>query len=491
MEVLTAPLVRRSRVVPAFGLLFILALLLAPPGARAAEVGIGYSILYIAGPGETNEVAVGYANGSVTFTESGAGITLTDADGPDAGSCDVAGNVATCPNSTGLYGVSVWADDGDDELSVGAGMPRVVSLHGEAGDDTLSGGDYGTYLFGEDGHDTMSGGSGNDYLSDGVGDDVVDGGAGMDSYWGDLGNDFVDLGPGDDWFNGVDYTGADTFIGGDGEDWIDYRRVRPITVDLDGVADDGEGCPGPDCEGDNAGADIENLSGGAADDDLTGNDLANVISGETGDDTIRGLGGDDDLLGDWASGSSPFGSGDDKIDGGEGNDWVFGDFGADTLTGGGGTDLLQGAAGNDVLDSADAGGRDADECGGGTDAVSGDAGDSVAGDCEKVTGVPAATPPDVAPSSADDRVVRRMRVVRKGKQVRITGVSSESGRVTIRVRKGGRLIGTGRKSVQAGRKFTLKIKTRVKVRRGRYMLMTTLRPANGRVWAASERVTLR
>jgi hypothetical protein len=45
--------------------------------------------------------------------------------------------------------------------------------------------------------------------------------------------------------------------------------------------------------------------------------------------------------------------------------------------------------------------------------------------------------------------------------------------------------------VRAGRPFTLKIGTRQKVRAGRYTLTTTLRPVNGRAWAASERIQLR
>ena len=104
---------------------------------------------------------------------------------------------------------------------------------------------------------------------------------------------------GDDYFNGIDHTGADAFAGGDGNDWLNYRRVRPISVSLNDVADDGENCPGASCEGDNAGSDIENLSGGSVQDTLAGNERDNVITGEGGSDTLIGFGGDDELLGDW------------------------------------------------------------------------------------------------------------------------------------------------------------------------------------------------
>ena len=84
-----------------------------------------------------------------------------------------------------------------------------------------------------------------------------------------------------------------------GVDWLNYDRASVgVTVDLDGVADDGAECPGVACEGDNAGADIENLSGGDADDTLIGTDGPNVMEGDGGTDTIEGLGGDDELLGD-------------------------------------------------------------------------------------------------------------------------------------------------------------------------------------------------
>jgi Ca2+-binding RTX toxin-like protein len=62
-----------------------------------------------------------------------------------------------------------------------------------------------------------------------------------------------------------------------------------------------------------------------------GTGLANTIAGDTGDDSLRGLGGDD------------------VLDGGAGNNRIIGGFGNDTLRGGEGDDLLAAGSGNDVV----------------------------------------------------------------------------------------------------------------------------------------------
>jgi Ca2+-binding RTX toxin-like protein len=500
----------RTRFAPIFGLVFVLALLLVPSGALAADVSSqDYSIDYTASLGETNHVAVDQDGGNVTFTESGAGVTLNDVDG--AGGCEVTGNVATCPEAD-LYWLNVTLADGDDEANVSAAVAMFAAIYGDTGNDTLSGGGGYSELIGDDGNDTLTGGTDegylagydgddtiqggprNDFLDDGSGDDVVNGGDGDDEFFGDTGTDQFNGEAGNDYFNGFDFSGADTFSGGAGSDWLDYRRVRPVHVTLNDVADDGENCPGAACEGDNARSDIENLSGGRGEDTLIGDDDANLLSGEPGDDTLTGLGGDDQLLGDWGSSASPFGAGNDTMDGGTGNDFLFGDYGNDSLTGGPGVDGLEGDAGNDALNSDDGGGRDADGCGSGTDAVIGDTGDVVAGDCESVIGASiggAAGLPAIVDTPAA-RAVQISRVTRVGRHVRVSAVSTQGGWVRVTLRKAGRTVATGRRWVQAGRKFTLTLTNRARhVRGGRYMLTTTLRPINGQVWTASQRVRVR
>ncbi|HZG46160.1 MAG TPA: hypothetical protein VEZ41_07810 [Allosphingosinicella sp.] len=77
-----------------------------------------------------------------------------------------------------------------------------------------------------------------------------------------------------------------------------------------------------------------------------GNELANQISGTSGNDMLDGRGGDDKLRG---------GQGDDLLFGGVGNDWVEGNEGNDFLFGGTGADQLLGGAGADtfVFESGD------------------------------------------------------------------------------------------------------------------------------------------
>ena len=498
---------RRSHLLPGFGLLFVLLLWLVPSGAFAGEVTSYYGeIGYVAAEGEANDLAVDYSDGNYTFTESGDGVTLTDGDGD--GGCEVADNAAVCPGADVDW---LWLDAGDldDEIDVGSAVDAYTASRGREGDDTLNGSGGTDDMYGDEGDDVLNGDDGDDYLDDGPGDDVIDAGDGDDEFFGDIGDDVFNGEGGDDYFNGIDYTGADEFNGGPGTDWLNYRRVRPITVSLDGVDNDGEHCPGAACEGDDAGADIENLSGGSEEDTLTGNEMTNVIAGEGGDDTIYGLGGDDELLGDWGWSANAFGAGNDTIDGGEGNDWLFGDYGADSLTGGPGTDGLNGNAGSDALNSNDGGGRDADGCGSGSDSVNGDAGDVVAGDCEDVTGAtvggpvgpagpagpaglpgPQAAPAPVGRRSGPARVVTN-RVTRTATHLRVTAVSTKAGMVTVKVRKAGKVIGTGRRSVRAGRRFTLDIATRQAARSGRYTLTTTLRSDDGRAWTGSQQVRVR
>jgi Ca2+-binding RTX toxin-like protein len=125
---------------------------------------------------------------------------------------------------------------------------------------------------------------------------------------------------------------------------------------------------------------IENLAGGTGNDVFVGNDLANALSGGTGDDMLAGGAGDDILDGgigtdtaDYSAGGASsrvavtldaqgtvtvvLAAGDtdtligiENLLGGAADDLLFGDGAANVLRGGGGDDTLRGGAGNDVLD---------------------------------------------------------------------------------------------------------------------------------------------
>ena len=119
----------------------------------------------------------------------------------------------------------------------------------------------------------------------------VIGGNGSDSLTGSTGNNQLNGGNGGDTLDGG--TGTDTLIGGAGADTVSYAlRSLPVTVDLDGIADDGEAG-----ENDSIAADIEDIIGGLGADILTGDLVANTLTGGAGDDTIEGGEGSDVLLG--------------------------------------------------------------------------------------------------------------------------------------------------------------------------------------------------
>jgi hypothetical protein len=95
------------------------------------------------------------------------------------------------------------------------------------------------------------------------------------------------------------------------------------------------------------------------------------LSGEDGDDEIRGLGGSDEIF---------HGSGDDVIYAGPGNDDVYPDTGKDVIYGG---------AGNDMLASNDTDGqRDKLYCGAGRDKYFADPTDYVDSSCETASAPP-------------------------------------------------------------------------------------------------------
>jgi Ca2+-binding RTX toxin-like protein len=265
---------------------------------------------------------------------------------------------------------------GDDELS---GDFQFSS----AGDDTLNGGDGDDRLFGAAGADDMTGGSGFDYAdysrsgfgtrtltidnvaNDGaagendnvrVGVEGVIGGTGPDTITGDSGNNTLQGGLGADALHGAGgndlligdaccSTAADDFDGGAGEDTVSYRdhSFFGVTVDIDGVADDGAF---GGAEGDNVESNVEDLIGGDTGDALTGNNANNTIDGRNGNDTLTGGGG------------------------------------GDTLTGNFGFDTLQGQAGKDELNSRGDGLTDVDNCGTEADVAIADSFDTVNADCE-------------------------------------------------------------------------------------------------------------
>jgi Ca2+-binding RTX toxin-like protein len=117
---------------------------------------------------------------------------------------------------------------------------------------------------------------------------------------------------------------------------VTYIDLRPLSVTLDGAADDG-----PASRGDNIGAGVDSVLGGDGTDTLTGNSRSNSLDGNNGADQLSGAGGNDTITA--AS---------------------YNDVGADAIG----------------LESR---GADTITCGSGVDTVYSDASDTVAADCER------------------------------------------------------------------------------------------------------------
>ncbi len=200
------------------------------------------------------------------------------------------------------YGNSLWGLAGMDRLYGGEGADM---LYGGAGDDILSGGD-------ED--DTLEGGAGADELTGGLGDDTA-------SYTSSAAGVIVRLHSGQ-------------AMGGDaeGDTWGDM-----VTVTYEVDAEDPED---PEVVMSETVPDIIHLMGSGMADVLAGDSRNNTIMGGAGDDRIFGGpgGGNDILHGD---------AGNDRLYGGRGNDTLRGMAGNDHLWGNGGEDKLFGGNGND------------------------------------------------------------------------------------------------------------------------------------------------
>jgi len=146
----------------------------------------------------------------------------------------------------------------------------------------------------------------------GIGNDVITGSNGTDDLYGEAGDDYID-GSGN----------ADTMVGGTGNDvYVVYVGIpgSPAIDVVTELADEGTDEVRTAVAAYTLPANVEILTGTSASGQaLTGNDLANQISGGSGDDTLDGAGGDDRLIG---------GAGTDSYVGGAGTDTA--DFSAET-----------------------------------------------------------------------------------------------------------------------------------------------------------------
>lgn len=213
------------------------------------------------------------------------------------------------------------------------GDSKVTHLHGGDGDDYLATkpttDQDTTRLFGEAGDDTLVGGDRKDIIDGGDGNDVIDLTLGVqqgfaDKAFGGLGNDifFVTSSHGLRVFGGGEENGTlvddeytdDLGVTRNFSDLIDFSNgvdgnQQRAVVDLRNNANNGAAAANHEYFG------IENVAGGNNDDDITGGDGANFLFGRRGDDELHGKDGDDVLVG---------GLGADDLFGGNGDDVIFG-----------------------------------------------------------------------------------------------------------------------------------------------------------------------
>ena len=336
-----------AAVVATAGLTAALTVVVAAPAAASTVSATSPGVLqYVAGDGEENDV---------TIVRSGASLVISDAPGiviAPSGTCTFGGGVATCP-AAGVTSVMVDLGDLDDRLVVDPSVTLAAFVVGGIGDDeitTSSGNDavFGdTFDLGGDGADVIRTGPGNDHLQAWQGDNELFGGAGNDRLIGGTDRDQLEGGTGDDLLDPNRGT-ADTVVGGAGRDKVSYdSHPGPVSVSLNGVADDGASG-----ELQNVAADVEDVVGTFQDDVLVGSSARNTIDGGRGNDTISGGGGPDRLVGGAGDNGLSGGAGDDVLDGsvaytddafdgGDGDDSMVGDASSpETFIGGDDVDLV-------------------------------------------------------------------------------------------------------------------------------------------------------
>jgi Ca2+-binding RTX toxin-like protein len=299
-------------------------------------------------------------------------------------------------NYAGTFGHSTVVTDSDDGIdtinAAAVTLASVIDLNAGATSVidgaplTIAAGPIIENAFGGDGDDTLIGNSSENTLVGNRGNDAVEGGYGSDQIFGGAGDDALTGG-----------AGGDALNGGAGVDAASYATSPAgVTVDL---------LTGQTSGGDAAGdalAGVEDLIGSVHADALTGDDGNNLLKGGGGGDALDGGAGDDTIAGDGGNDSLTGGVGGDVLDGGAGSDAasyaasiaavtvdlstgassggdaagdtfsgienligsahadtlagsartnaLIGGAGNDTLVGGGGNDTLTGGAGEDVLD---------------------------------------------------------------------------------------------------------------------------------------------
>jgi Ca2+-binding RTX toxin-like protein len=245
----------------------------------------GQSTLILTGSSGPDQGTVNFGGGK--YTISGSDVTNGDPTNPDC----TGGGTITC--SGNVSAIEAVLGGGDDELTIGQGVPHSVSstLEGGTGSDKLVGGPANDVLYaGEDNDpDTLEGGGGNDVLY----------GVNIFHPKKDSGPATMIGGPGSDLMIGGQPCDGDTFDGGPGaNDSASFARVHNSGVAVEATI--GGEVTDPDGGGCNPGhidSSTEKIEGSPGNDILTGDDGPNTLLGRGGNDKLDGKGGFDDCNG--------------------------------------------------------------------------------------------------------------------------------------------------------------------------------------------------
>jgi S-layer protein len=304
------------------------------------------------------------------MVSGGIGVNFSNATGTALTKFDASGLTAT--GDVGAHGAI---------LTTGA-LVDAATITGGAGYDTLNAADATKAV-------TMAGNAGNDTLTGGAGADSIDGGAGEDTLTGGAGADTMTGGDGNDTLNGG--TGADTLTGGAGVDTFvvssatDSNGTNQDTITDFTAGTDKLGLTGETIkyigEANGYGAVLTALTGAGAGAgisrdavlDTSTNTLYIDVNGDkaltNADVTIKLTGISKLAQADFASFAAVAGStftgvagaqntfvgaaGPDTMTGAELGDTLLGNGGNDTLSGLAGADVIRGGTGVDTVSGGD------------------------------------------------------------------------------------------------------------------------------------------
>jgi Ca2+-binding RTX toxin-like protein len=375
-----------------------------PGGTRDNAIGEAGNDTMVWNPGDGDDVNEGGTGSDTAEVNGGGDETFTVAPSATAGR-------VSFDRPSNPFNVDISDDTERLDLNAAAGVDNVTSADGL---DALG---FALDIDGGPGNDVLDGGDGPDLISGGLDNDRLIGdnnAAGTrDVSRGDAGNDTMvwNPGDGDDVNEGGDGTDTVEVNGGGGGEVFEVKASAvPGRVAFDRT---GPNPPGP-----------FNLDIGTSE--------RLELNANGGDDSLNAAGPVRGLAG-WTI----------DADGGDGNDTLAGARQA--------VDLLSGGPGADTLRSRD---QTADSLSGGSEVDSAvvDAKDNVGGDIEIVDREDTLAPA-VKVSKKAVRV-NRNRIA----AIRVTGPRNEDSRVTVKLRRKGKLLGSKTVRLDAGQSKLVKVK---------------------------------